>query len=564
MSNSEKKRIKLTNGVAVIAGLSGITVSLLTWIIYIFLKIDPNLYRFPVLIGFTAGIASLNVVFLSKHQKHLLSRIALLGLWWTFLTLYAVTFGQDIRLDQYLIATLLMPYGLFAKRRHISIAIAVNLILFFFCNVFYRFYPPILPIEEPILTYLFFAHTAVQLILIIALVRYFITQNRISERALSEEINKHISTTEQLRDANDSKDKFFSIIAHDLKGPVGNFATILENYTPKEIPDDLYKHLKDASRNTYNLLQDLLIWARSKKGQIEYFPQDFAISDLLEKVHRVFALSAKDKNIKLTVKQPEKEIYAYADFSTVNTIIRNLISNALKFTPVGGEIKLSYKQIENSVAVYVADNGVGIDAGKLKRLFKIGERNISSPGTNNETGTGIGLLLCKEFAVGNGGDIFVESSGSAGSTFWFTLPIGQKPKLDFEDVEQIDYSKLRALVVEDNYLNMQTTCTELEKIEMVYDIAEDGEKAVEMGVAKKYNIIFMDIDLPKRNGIEANKAIRKVYADARIVALSSFDKAEIREKDADVVFDGYLKKPLDAEELAELLQFVAIKKELGN
>jgi CheY-like chemotaxis protein len=346
-----------------------------------------------------------------------------------------------------------------------------------------------------------------------------------------------------------------------LKGPVGNFATIFENYKQNEIPVDLYEHLKEASKNTYSLLQDLLTWARHKKGQIEYHTHDFLVSEIIERVISENSLNSRNKNINLVSNFCCSELYIFADMSTIHTILRNLVSNAIKFTPDGGIIEIDCECKKDFVYISVKDSGVGIPEDKLSRLFKVGERNISSPGTNNETGTGVGLLLCKEFAIGNGGDIFVESIVNKGSKFWITVPIGKKPILPSYE-ENIDYSKMRALVVEDNHLNMETTTMELAKLGINYEIAEDGDKAVELGTEKPYNIIFMDISLPKRNGISANKAIRKVYRDSRIAALTSFDKAEILEKDDSVIFDAYLKKPLDREELLECMNFIAIKKEL--
>jgi signal transduction histidine kinase/CheY-like chemotaxis protein len=486
-----------------------------------------------------------------------------LGLWWVVFSGLSFMYGKAIRFDQYFLAVLLVPFGLFSKKSHIIIGVSVTLAIYFAWNFHYIFAAPIVETPEPFATYRYFINGVIQVGAIIAIVSYFMNQNRENEEALTEEVKKHIQTTEELEEANHSKDKFFSIIAHDLKGPIGNFANILGSYEPEEIPKALYKHLREASHNTYHLLQDLLTWARSKKGQIEYSPQDFAVSDLFDKVQRGIKLSLKEKNLIMKIENSGAGCFAYADYSSVETILRNLLANAVKFTPGGGMIKLGCETWDSNIIIYVEDDGIGIPGDKINRLFKIGETNISSPGTNNETGTGVGLLLCKEFALANGGDVFVKSEEGKGSRFWITLPKGKKTVAIFEE-EKIDYTKLRALVVEDNYLNMQTTGDKLKEIGMAYEIAEDGEQAIQLGTSKKYNIIFMDISLPKCDGITANKAIREVYRDARIVALTSFDKAEILDKDAGVIFDGYLKKPLDPEELIEIMQFVAIKKDLSK
>ncbi len=246
----------------------------------------------------------------------------------------------------------------------------------------------------------------------------------ISERIENEEkINTFIK---ELKELNATKDKFFSIIAHDLKNPLGNFrevTKILEETYDKLDNDDrkmFLGMLNDSANNIYSLLENLLEWSRSQRGVIQFSPSDINLKFIVDNTIQVLGLSAENKNISFQTDLNVHEVFADANLLT--TIIRNLCSNAIKFTPIGGKITISSNYSESNVIISVADNGVGMSKETIDKLFRIDE-TISKLGTSNEKGTGLGLILCKEFVEIHNGTIWVESEIGKGSIFSIKIPI---------------------------------------------------------------------------------------------------------------------------------------------
>jgi two-component system sensor histidine kinase/response regulator len=225
--------------------------------------------------------------------------------------------------------------------------------------------------------------------------------------------------------ANATKDKLFSIIAHDLRGPIGSLTGILE--TLVEQPDLLDRDQQSmimndfriSVKNTYHLLENLLSWANSQRGKITYHPENVRLADIIEANARLMSQIARDKSIQFYVEVPE-DIYVYADPDMLLVVLRNLISNAFKFTPEFGQVKVTARPMENQVEICVSDTGVGISEGDMDKLFRF-DINFTTPGTRNERGSGLGLLLCKEFVEKNGGTIWVESRKNEGSRFIVAL-----------------------------------------------------------------------------------------------------------------------------------------------
>ena len=235
--------------------------------------------------------------------------------------------------------------------------------------------------------------------------------------------------TKELRELNATKDKFFSIIAHDLKNPFNalmGFSTLLLNEFDDFSDDekiDLIKTMSVASDTAYKLLQNLLEWSRSQTGSIKWEPGLSSLQEIVNGTLDLLSNAATAKEI--TIKALIPPISIWVDENMATTVIRNLLSNALKYTPKGGEIKVYSKKLENAVEVTIEDNGVGIKKEDLEKLFRI-DINYSTSGTENEQGTGLGLILCKEFVEKNGGKIWVESVEGKGSKFKFTFPLPKK------------------------------------------------------------------------------------------------------------------------------------------
>lgn len=232
-----------------------------------------------------------------------------------------------------------------------------------------------------------------------------------------------------LEELNATKDKFFSIISHDLKGPLNSltsFSSLLINHTAhlsKEEIQMLAVDLDKSVKGLFGLLENLLEWSRSQSGNIKLNPEVLDIQDLINQCKQVLSKTAENKNIRL-ITPDYLNFSIMADRNSVSTIIRNLISNALKFTPQGGEVKVEAVESSNMVLVSVSDTGVGMSEDVMDKLFRIDKKH-STKGTANEKGTGLGLILCKEFVEKNGGTISVESKEGQGSIFSFTLPKAQ-------------------------------------------------------------------------------------------------------------------------------------------
>lgn len=241
------------------------------------------------------------------------------------------------------------------------------------------------------------------------------------------EINRQvIEQNQQLKRLNDTKNKFFSIIGHDLKAPLDtltSFLGLLKNHLHKMSREEIVAVATDLEKSTKNLkslLENLLTWAISQTNKLELIPE---IIDLQELVKENFALLGKQatkKNIELALVSPGP-VFCKADKNTINTTIRNLISNAIKFTYEHGKIEVQLSENKESVEVSVKDNGIGISPELLGKIFNIGTKH-STPGTNKEKGTGLGLILCKEFIQKNNGTLHVKSQVGVGSVFLFRLP----------------------------------------------------------------------------------------------------------------------------------------------
>jgi PAS domain S-box-containing protein len=229
-----------------------------------------------------------------------------------------------------------------------------------------------------------------------------------------------------LRDANATKDKFFSIIAHDLKNPfnaIMGFSNLLYEDFDDFSESDKRKFIKniwDAAESTYKLLENLLQWSRAQAGKISYQPEVVELSNIANENVAVIKPHAEGKRIKLS-SDVSFNTEVFADSNMIHTVIRNLVSNAIKFTPKDGKVTISSTAAGNFERICITDTGVGISKDNIAKLFKIDEQ-FKTDGTDNEKGTGLGLILCKEFVEKNGGEIWAESEIGKGSRFCFTVP----------------------------------------------------------------------------------------------------------------------------------------------
>ncbi|MCD4698381.1 MAG: HAMP domain-containing histidine kinase [Bacteroidales bacterium] len=242
------------------------------------------------------------------------------------------------------------------------------------------------------------------------------------------------SQNEELKKLNADKDRFIFILAHDLKSPFNSMLGFLEllsvNIRKYDI-DEIEKQINivnNAARNTFQLLEDLLMWVRTQSGKIPYKPQKLNFSDICMDIVAFLKPNASAKNITINHFVAEK-ITVFADINMLKTILRNLISNAIKFTNPGGRIDIYTVKTQSNITISVSDNGVGIAPEILNKLFDISQTHTTK-GTINESGTGLGLFLCNEFVRKHGGKIRVESEVGKGSNFEFTLPLYKKQNIE--------------------------------------------------------------------------------------------------------------------------------------
>ena len=257
-----------------------------------------------------------------------------------------------------------------------------------------------------------------------------VAERKRAELALRAAHNELQQKNQELQDVNASKDKFFSIISHDLRSPLsvilGMTELLRENfdhYAPDRAKE-LLTRMNAAAERLNMLLENLLTWSRLQRGVMEYRPEKIDLRAIAEESRDLLLARAEQKDVVLANIIPPKTS-AFADYDMINTVIRNLVSNALKFTTAGDRIELSASCSEIVAEVSVCDTGTGMSSEDLARLFRIDVQH-SSIGTAGERGTGLGLILCQELVERNGGTIWADSRLGEGTTFRFTLPAQKK------------------------------------------------------------------------------------------------------------------------------------------
>ncbi len=249
---------------------------------------------------------------------------------------------------------------------------------------------------------------------------------------LQAEVNKRKQTekelrnlNQQLQEANASKNKFFSIIAHDLRSPFAGFLGItrimadnIDGWEKAEVREITHQ-MKHVGENLYALLENLLTWSRIQQNSIEFYLQRLRVRSIITRNIDLLTPNAEQKQITLK-NSVHDQLFVHADLNMVDTIVRNLLSNALKFTNAGGTIEISAVPKNETINVSIADTGIGISEKHLPKLFQI-DTKYQRTGTAHEAGTGLGLVLCKEFVERNGGSIWVASEVGKGTTFTFAL-----------------------------------------------------------------------------------------------------------------------------------------------
>jgi PAS domain S-box-containing protein len=259
----------------------------------------------------------------------------------------------------------------------------------------------------------------------VAVILTDISERKAAEKMLVESENK-------FRELNITKDKLFSIISHDLKSPfssiIGFSELLVERVKTGDLKSagDFARIVLDSSWQAMDLLTNLIEWSRVQTGRISFNPAPINIASIINDVSGLLSASAKQKSIDISI-ETNGDMEIFADKSLLSTVLRNLISNSIKFTNPGGQIIVEAKGEKDKLILSVSDNGVGMSREALKNLFSI-ESNTSTPGTRNETGTGLGMIISREFVLRHGGEITVESETGKGSRFIISLPRTKYPE----------------------------------------------------------------------------------------------------------------------------------------
>ncbi len=320
-----------------------------------------------------------------------------------------------------------------------------------------------------------------------------------------------------LAELNASKDRFFSIVAHDLRGPFQPLMgmsellyTMADSIAPKDIRE-MGTTINRSAKNIFNLLENLLQWSRMQMGRMPFEPEKLHLRSIVEATISLLATNASDKGITLQDKV-RPGVFVWADPNILDMVIRNLISNALKFTPSGGQIIVSSNQTNPLVEVSVTDTGVGISQADQEKLFKI-DVHHSTLGTAKEQGTGLGLVICKDMVEKNGGHIWVESELGQGTTVKFTVPFDSLtdaglPNIEFIAAEKLQTAKISEILVpppaELNKLLQLATIGDMSGIKAwairqdpqyepfarkLQELANDFEEEAILAMARKYAIV---------------------------------------------------------------------------
>lgn len=259
------------------------------------------------------------------------------------------------------------------------------------------------------------------------------------DKELLARVRTHLAlkrTREELTESNAAKDKFFSIISHDLRDAFVNILSFIQyiEYVGKEEVThqtiaEFIDTLKSKTEIAFKLLENLLEWAKTQTNRIRFNPIDLKLTKVLEAIREQVSGKAQEKEIALEIEVDAEEYVINADKNMLDSILRNLATNAIKFTPNNGKVKIDVRRKNDDIQFTVRDNGIGIEKKNLPKLFRI-DQHVTTPGTNNEQGTGLGLILCKEFVEQHGGKIWAQSELDEGSAFSFTLPLESEEKND--------------------------------------------------------------------------------------------------------------------------------------
>jgi signal transduction histidine kinase len=422
-NEDERRRINLVNYISIISMLN-----MLVYVV-IYTLVDFQLFAPASYFLTLSSFVNVGIIWINKRGKHQLAKI-LLSLATPFSMLYIATvaFGKDPGFHVYLFVAAIIPLFLWNLRNNIYPVFLISIILIAYFIV--EFVP--LKLQHQITlsedyihifrqTNIFVCFTAAGL----AVVVYQWLHNKTEEQLVIQ--------SEKLKISQKQKDNIYSIIGHDLRGPIGNFVQLTEIYTNNYIDNsekerlELMSSIHSSSVSIMNLLENLLDWSKMQSGVKEISLSKFSLLDIVNETLTLYDDLLSKEKIHTTV-NVKKSIELFADKYMVSTILRNLVSNAVKFTYQSGEITISANEKGSKVEICVGDSGIGLTDTDIKNLFDM-EKVYKVTPLSKEKGSGLGLILCKDFVEAHKGKIWVESKVGEGTKFYFTLPKAEKLNL---------------------------------------------------------------------------------------------------------------------------------------
>lgn len=377
--------------------------------------------------------------------------------------------------------------------------------------------------------------------------------------------------------ATNAKSMFLANMSHEIRTPMNGVIGMVEALKSTPLNEDQKEYLEIveiSSENLLSVINDILDFSKVEAGQIEFENVTFNLADCLEEVVKLLNFKAEEKHLYLNLKCDDSiPYYLIGDPLRIKQILINLVNNAVKFTNEGGiEIESKLLNIKDDIAEIkfsVKDSGIGISKDGKSKLFKSFSQADAST-TRKYGGTGLGLAISKSLSKMMNGNIGVDSEEGEGSTFWFTAKLfitdEESLKTGFTNhKEDVNLDKLKVLVAEDNVINQRVATFNLEKLGIEVDIANDGKEALEMYKVNKYNIIFMDIQMPVMDGLESTRKIRAYERDTDsiyktpIIAMTANTLKGDKENFMQSGFTDYISKPFKSSELTLLINKVAKK-----
>jgi signal transduction histidine kinase/CheY-like chemotaxis protein len=368
----------------------------------------------------------------------------------------------------------------------------------------------------------------------------------------------------------EAKDQFLANMSHEIRTPLNaikGFGRILKQ---TQLNNDQQKYasiISTASDNLLNIVNDILDFSKIETGNLVLKKKTFSLTDIVNEVQMMFTALAQEKNLSLLFSVNQSiPAFVKGDPERLRQILVNLVSNAIKFTNAGKvslRVDLTEDNSDNvKTRFVVADSGVGIPADKLDLIFERFEQ-IDHSFSRQQGGTGLGLAITKKLAEAMGGTIRVESKIGLGSEFFVDMPFEkvseeallEEKKQSDVNLGSVSVKGIRALVAEDNKMNQLLITSIFEKYDIVTDVVENGEEAVDAAISNKYDMVFMDVQMPKVDGLSATKALRKVHhVEVPIIAMTAHVLPGEREKCIDAGMDDYLSKPLDEDEVIMMIR----------